>query len=115
MSDQFDNPNPEWLDQFEELANEELTDGSACDQVHPIVAAWYAEIMGGDPPESRDSVWQAMHCLATETLEDIPQSLLEAIGDSEALQDDLADWVVELLLVGRAFQIALENGRMDDL
>jgi len=31
------------------------------------------------------------------------------------VDEDLADWVTEILLVGRAFQIALDKGRLDDL
>lgn len=115
MSDNHNDINPEWLEHFEELANQELADGSACDQVHPIVAAWYAEVMAGDPPESRDSVWQAIHCLTTEVINDIPPSVLDALEGHEDAEEDLGDWVTELLLVGRAFQIALDSGRLDDL
>ena len=39
MTEHKPDPRPDWLDDFEDLANEELTDSSACDQVHPIVAA----------------------------------------------------------------------------
>jgi hypothetical protein len=108
------NERPDWLDEFEDLANTQLNDGSACDQVHPIIAAWYNEVMGGNPPPSRDSIWQAMYCLTTEVLNDIPESVVVALAESD-VHEDLADWVTELLLVGRAFQIALENGRLDDL
>ncbi len=114
MSDPHENNHPDWLDEFEDLANERLDDGSACEQVHPIIAAWYKEVMAGDPPPARDSVWQALQCLTTEVLNDIPLSLVEALS-SEELDEDLADWVTELLLVGRAFQIALDSGRLDDL
>ncbi len=108
------NERPDWLEEFEELANAQLNDGSACDQVHPIVAAWYTEAMAGDPPQSRDSVWQALYCLTTEVMNDIPESVVVALAGSE-VHEDLADWVTELLLVGRAFQIALDSGRLDDL
>ncbi|NLX08439.1 MAG: hypothetical protein GXY36_02165 [Chloroflexi bacterium] len=114
MSDNQDNQKPDWLDEFEDLANEKLGEGSACEQIHPIVAAWYQEVMAGDPPESRDAVWQAMQCLTTEVLNDIPTSIAEALEDDN-LQEELSDWVTELLLVGRAFQTALNNGRLDDL
>jgi hypothetical protein len=105
---------PDWLEEFEELANAQLNDGSACDQVHPIVANWYAEVMTGDPPESRDSVWQALQCLTTEVMGDIPQVVAEALAERN-VDEEMADWVTELLLVGRAFQIALDSGRLDDL
>lgn len=114
MSDQHEGNQPNWLDEFEDLANEQLEEGSSCEQIHPIVAAWYEEVMAGDPPESRDSVLQAMHCLTTEALNDVPQAVTEALAGRE-LDDELAEWVTELLLVGRAFQIALDNGRLDDL
>ncbi len=114
MSDQQTPQDPDWLDEFEDLANEELVDGSACDQIHPIVAAWYDEVMTGDPPPSRDAVWQAMQCLTTEVLDDIPQELAAILAEHE-LNDVLEEWITELLLVGRAFQMALDNGRLDDL
>ena len=63
---------PDWLDEFEDLANRELGEGSSCEQVHPIVERWYHEAMQPEPPASRDSVLQAMACLATEILYDAP-------------------------------------------
>jgi hypothetical protein len=114
VSDEQKKRNPDWLEEFEDLANAQLADGSACAQVHPIVAAWYEEAMAGDPPESRDSVWQAINCLTTEVLEDIPQPVANAL-EGHDIDDDLSDWVTELLLIGRAFQIALDSGRLDDL
>lgn len=68
----------------------------------------------GITPEARDSVWQALQCLTTEVLNDIPLSLVEVLSSKE-LDEDLADWVTEILLVGRAFQMALNSGRLDDL
>jgi len=114
MTDPHDANQPDWLEEIERFANEQLDDGSACEQVHPIVAAWYRELMAGDPPEARDSVWQALQCLTTEVLNDIPLSLVEVLAPKE-LDEDLADWVTEILLVGRAFQLALDRGRLDDL
>lgn len=114
MTDPHDANQPDWLEEFENLANDQLDEGSACDQIHPIIAAWYKELMGGDPPEARDSVWQALQCLTTEVLNDIPLSLVEVLSSKE-LDEDLADWVTEILLVGRAFQMALNSGRLDDL
>ena len=114
MNDHKPDPRPDWLDDYEDLANEELTDSSACDQVHPLVAVWYDELMAGDPPASRDAVWQALHCLTTEVLTDMPQSLAELLAEHNA-EEEFADWVTEVLLVGRAFQIALDSGRLDDL
>jgi hypothetical protein len=105
---------PEWLEEFEDLANTQLPEGSSCVQVHPIVAAWYEESMAGAPPESRDSVWQALHCLSSEILLDMPQTIANVLEEHE-IDEELAEWVTELLLIGRAFQIALDNGRLDDL
>lgn len=105
----------EWLDEFQELANELLNQGSAHDQIHPIVAKWYDEIMADDPPQSRDAVWQAMHCLTTEVLNDMPEPLAAALTSPDDLAEALNDWIIEVLLVGRAMQIALDSGRLDDL
>ncbi len=109
------NPRPDWLDEFEDLANQELDEGSACVQVHPIVEAWYTALMNDEPPASRDSVLQAIACLSTEVITDIPDGLLAAIELTDDSQEELILWVQEILMVGRAFQIALDKGQLDDL
>lgn len=52
MTDLHDANQPDWLEEFENLANDQLDEGSACDQIHPIIAAWYKELMGGDHSRS---------------------------------------------------------------
>lgn len=113
-----ENPNPrkdpKWLAEFEDLANKELGEGSACEQVHPIIEKWYTDLLEGEPPESRDSVMQAMACLSTEILFDLPDELLKPILETVD-EDDLAGFIEYVLLVGRAFEIALKKGDLDDL
>lgn len=103
-----------WLDEFQELANDQLDDGSSCEQVHPIIERWFAKLMEGEPPESRDSVAQAMACLATEVMYNTPDDFLEALMENVD-EDDLVLWIEHLLLVGRAFEIGLRKGELDDL
>jgi hypothetical protein len=105
---------PNWLDEFEDLANQELQDGSACEQVHPIVEKWFQKLMAGAPPESRPSVAQAMACLSTEILNQMPDELVDPILE-HVPEDDFALWIEHILLVGRAFEIALRTGELDDL
>lgn len=105
---------PRWLDEFEDLANRQLEDGSSCEQVHPIVETWFRKVMQGEPPQSRPSVQQAMACLATEVLYSSPDDLLEALSEMVD-EDDLAVWVEHILLIGRAFEASLRNGELDDL
>ena len=105
---------PEWLRHYEELANEQLGVGSSCDQVHPIIARWFDQLMENDPPESRDSILQAMSCLATEVLFSSPDNLIDPLFE-HADEDDVALWVEQIILVGRAFEIALRSGDLDDL
>jgi Lon protease-like protein len=105
---------PEWLEEFQELANDQLEEGSSCDQVHPIVERWFSNLMEGEPPESRDSVAQAMACLATEVMYNTPDDFLEALTENVD-EDDLVLWIEHILLVGRAFEISLHKGELDDL
>lgn len=105
---------PNWLDEFEELANRELSEGPSCEQVHPVVERWYRGLMQHEPPASRDSVLQAMACLSTEILYDSPDDVLESVLqniDEEAL----SGWIEYVLMVGRAFEASLRNGELDDL
>ncbi|MCC6804902.1 MAG: hypothetical protein IT319_18615 [Anaerolineae bacterium] len=113
MSDQTPNE-PDWLDEFQDLANRELGEGSACEQVHPIVERWYQDLMHHEPPASRGAVLQAMACLSTEIMGDAPGDLLDEVlkhVDEEAL----ASWIEYILMIGRAFESALRSGDLDDL
>ncbi len=112
MSDSSDDPN--WLDEFQELANCKLGKGSSCDQVHPIVERWYKVLLDSEPPASRDSVLQAMACLSTEILFDTPDEVLDNVL-KQVDEDTLANWIEYVLMVGRAFEVALHNGDLDDL
>ena len=115
MSDQPSPENdPHWLDEFEDLANQQLDDGSACEQVHPVVERWFNKLMQGEPPESRPSIDQAMACLSTEILYNSPDDLVETLL-RHIDEDDLAIWIEHILLVGRAFEISLQKGDLDDL
>lgn len=105
----------EWLEEFEELANLKLTEGSACTQIHPIVERWLDNLLEGDPPESRDAVWQAMSCLTTEIfLRLTPQSIVDVL-EEHFEEDEISTWLESIVLIGRAFQIALDRGDLDDL
>ena len=105
---------PDWLNPYEDMANEQLEDGSSCEQVHPIVAEWFTKLMAGDPPESRGSVIQAVSCLATEVMFSSPDNLMEPLLQN-ATEDEIAIWIEQILLIGRALEIALHNGDLDDL
>jgi hypothetical protein len=104
---------PEWLQQIEDLANEQLGTGSSCEQVHPIIARWFDQLVESEPPESRDSVVQAISCLATEILYSSPDNVLEVLDQAD--EDDVALWIEQIVLIGRAFEIALRKGDLDDL
>ena len=106
----------EWLEEFERMAEEVLSkqETSACDQIHPIVKDWYEEVMTSDAPDSRDAVVQAMSCLSAEVMIDMPERLFHVL--SEAVdEEEVAVWLHEILMVGRAFERALNDGRLDDL
>jgi hypothetical protein len=115
MSDQSSShDDPQWLDEFEDLANRQLEDGSSCDQVHPIVERWFDDLMQTDPPVSRPSIAQAMACLSTEVLNNSPEELVEGLLQNMD-EDELSAWVEHVLLIGRAFEMALRKGDLDDL
>jgi len=108
------NDSPDWLNAYEDLANNQLGNGSSCQQIHPIIENWFTQLMDGDPPESRDSVMQAISCLATEVLYSSPENLVEPLL-KQVGEDELGIWIEQILLIGRAFEIALRKGELDDL
>ncbi|MCB9452192.1 MAG: hypothetical protein H6672_12185 [Anaerolineaceae bacterium] len=114
MFNETDSNNPGWLEEFEQLANDQLGQGSSCPQVHPVIERWLNKLLDSDPPESRDSVAQAMACLSTEILYNAPPELVDTLLKT-VTEDDLALWIEHVLLVGRAFEISLHNGELDDL
>lgn len=119
-----DNPNsedPKWMDEIQELANKMLgvpENGSACEQVHPLIARWYDDTlmkMDEEPLEDRPAVWQAVSCLATEIMLDAEfdeslEPLFEMIDE-----DMLGMWIEQILLIGRAMEASLRDGDLDDL
>lgn len=111
---QSQNDQPDWLSPFEDMANERLGEGSSCEQIHPVIERWFSKLMDGEPPASRDSVIQATSCLATEVLFSSPEHLIEPLLEY-ASEDEIAVWIEQILMVGRAFEIALQNRDLDDL
>jgi hypothetical protein len=111
------NDDPEWLEQFQDLANRELgelDESASCEQVHPVVERWFEKLMQAEPPTSRDSIIQAMACLSTEILNQLPDELFEQVA-AVIGEDEMAGWVEYVLMVGRAFEISLRKGEFDDL
>ena len=115
MSETNNSKDLEWLEEFQLLANDQLIEGSACDQVHPLIEDWLDELLDGGPPDSRDSVWQATSCLTSEIMYKMtPENILEKL-QQDFSEDEVATWLESIVLIGRAFQMALDNGRLDDL
>jgi hypothetical protein len=105
---------PDWLEEFEELANERLNHGSSCDQVHPIVERWFDQLLDREPPILRDSIWQALSCLSSEVMVNSPADIIEPVLET-LHEDDAAEWVETILLIGMAFQRGMDRGELDDL
>jgi hypothetical protein len=121
---QPNNEDPHWLEDIQELANKllgSLEDGSACDQVHPVIARWYDSIqaemaeMEDESLEDRPSVWQAVSCLATEIMHDAEADESLAAMFDVVDEDMIGMWVEYILMVGRAMETSLHNGDLDDL
>jgi hypothetical protein len=105
---------PQWLEEFQQLADEQLGHGSSCEQVHPIVERWFDKLLEGDPPTSRPSVEQAMACLTTEVMNTLPEEVVETI--SEVMdEEEFYVWIEQVLLIGRSFEMSLRDGELDDL
>ncbi|MFN8374202.1 MAG: hypothetical protein U0694_15155 [Anaerolineae bacterium] len=105
---------PHWLEEFQQMADEQLGHGSSCDQVHPIVERWFDNLLEGEPPTSRPSVEQAMACLTTEVAGTLPEDVIEAITGVMD-EDEFYVWIEQVLLIGRSFEKSLTNGDLDDL
>lgn len=105
---------PQWMNDLEDMANASLPDGSACEQVHPIVERWFNRLLDEEPPRSRPAVEQAMSCLTTEVLHTLPEEALDAIFEALG-EDEFVAWVEQLLLIGRCFETSLHSGELDDL
>jgi hypothetical protein len=103
-----------WLNDFERMADEELGDGSACEQVHPIVERWLQEWLDSELPTPRSSVSQAVACLATEIINNAPEQIVNVLME-HCDEDDVLQWIQGVLVTGQAFQSALDSGRLDDL
>ena len=103
-----------WLNEFEQMADDKLGDGSACEQVHPIVERWLQEWLESDVPAPRSSVSQALACLATEIINNTPEHILDVLME-HCEEDDIFQWVQSILITGQAFGSALNSGRLDDL
>ena len=121
MDKQHNPEDPKWLDEIQDLANQVLgspENGSACEQVHPLIAKWYDDTldeMETESVEDRPAVWQAMSCLATEIMldaevDDSLESLFETVDE-----DMLGMWIEHILLVGRRMEASLRDGELDDL
>jgi hypothetical protein len=79
------------------------------------VERWLDGLLSGDPPESRDAVWQAMSCLTTEIVYKLtPDSILDVMHE-HLDEDEFMSWLESIVLVGRAFEMSLSNGDLDDL
>ena len=109
-----ENSDLNWLNEFEQMADDKLGDGSACEQVHPIVERWLQEWLDSDVPAPRSSVSQALACLATEIINNTPEHILDVLME-HCEEDDIFQWVQSILITGQAFESALNNGRLDDL
>ncbi len=103
-----------WLSEFEEMADEQLGMGSACEQVHPIVEKWLEEWLSSDAPAPRSSVSQALACLSTEIISNTPETILNVLME-HCDEEEVSQWVQGILMTGQAFQEALSSGRLDDL
>lgn len=109
---------PDWMGSLDDYANDQLSDleaNTSCEQIHPIIADWYRETLEKAPPAASSAVWQALSCLATEIIQDMQEDEeLEGVIDLDTIEP-LSLWIEDILTLGRALEVALRNGRLDDL
>jgi len=87
---------------------------SSCRQVHPIIAAWLSDWLSRTPPQARPSIQQAIACLSAEVLVVTPPGLRKLFLE-QCDADEVSEWIQDLLVIGQAFQRALDRGQFDDL
>jgi hypothetical protein len=107
----------DWLEEFERLADEVLSGrklSPPLEHIQPRIKAWYEATLDQDHPDERPTLSQALACLATEIMTDMPTSLFEALVD-KVEDDTVADWILDILMLGRAFEKAVQNGTLDEL
>ncbi|MGV2438004.1 MAG UNVERIFIED_CONTAM: hypothetical protein LVT10_26565 [Anaerolineae bacterium] len=121
MSDHSHTPlpdDPDWMETLDDYANDQLSDlemDTSCDQIHPIIANWYRETLEQAPPPASSAVWQAVACLTTEIIQGMQEDEeLAGVMNEESIAP-LALWIEDIITLGRAFEIALRTGRLDDL
>jgi len=110
-------PKLDWLEEFERLADEVLSGRKTAPQlevIQPKIKAWYEATLDQDHPDERPTLNQALACLTTEIMTDMPTSLFEALVD-KVDDEDVADWILDILMLGRAFEKALQSGKLDEL
>lgn len=121
MHDQPHSPLPDdsdWMGNLDDYANDQLSDlemNTSCEQIHPIITDWYRATLEQAPPAASSAVWQAVSCLATEIIQDMQEDEeLAGVIDEDAIEP-LALWIEDILTLGRALEVALRSGKLDDL
>lgn len=109
-------PNLEWLEEFEHLAERILgqTTSTATRDIHTYIKQWYEETMLGDFPSAPENVMQALTYLTNEILYDMPESIFKVVAPALD-EDEVAVWLLEILILGRAFERAFQAGHFDNL
>jgi len=105
----------DWLDEFEHLANDILSESPTCDHavIERAVKTWYETILNEDYlMPAKQATTAAVASLATEVLTDMPQCVYNKLQDDSSTPE-LVTWVQEILMLGRCLEHALHTKQLN--
>ncbi|HLA43544.1 MAG TPA: hypothetical protein VJZ27_08925 [Aggregatilineales bacterium] len=105
-----------WLEAFESLANDVLSaeEDATAAQIQILVKNWYENTQFQENPETDETIQQAMLCLTSEVMADIPERFFQVL--SQTVDDEeVSRWIYSILMMGRFFEQSLQEGRLNDL
>lgn len=106
--------NGDWFEEFTRLTDASLGSEPPRALYHPLVEQWYLEQLQFPPMPPPRNLADALYYLAADVLNVAPPRISRALAQI-ADEQAIVEWVWGILETGRAFQVALQEGKFDDL